>query len=381
MPALRNKTILILSPQAWGKMFLSKHHYAIELARRGNKVYFLNPPRQEPGKAGVTITPSVVDKNLLLIDHGLWFPYNLKFHLLPVFHFLMRGHIKKLLRAIGEPVDIVWSFDLGNLYPFGHFPAGVFRLFHPVDEPLNRTAIDSGKGCQVVFSVTQEILEKYRVFKAPGHLINHGLADSFLIPVDVHRHTADPPRVGMSGNLLRGDIDRETFLQVIRDNPRVLFECWGSFSAAQSNIAGDNDDATRQFITSLQAMPNVTLHGAVSTDRLAAAIHDMDVFLICYDIKKDQSGGTNYHKIMEYLSTGKVIVSNNVTAFKDREDLIQMVRERDNNHELPALFKKVIDNLGQFNGPHLQQHRIDYSRDNTYRAQLGRIETLLEPLL
>ena len=381
MPALRGKTILILSPQAWGKMFLSKHHYAIELARRGNKVYFLNPPRQEPGKAGVTITPSGVDKNLLLIDHGLWFPYKLKFHAMPLFHFLMRGHVKKLLRAIGEPVDIVWSFDLGNLYPFALFGKRPLKLFHPVDEPLNPAAIDSARGCQVVFSVTREILEKYRQFKAPGYLINHGLADPFLIPVDVHRPAGDPPRVGMSGNLLRGDIDRETFLRIIRDNPRALFECWGSFSAAQSNIAGDNDDATRQFISSLQAMPNVTLHGAVSTDQLAVAIHNMDAFLICYDIKKDQSGGTNYHKIMEYLSTGKVIVSNNVTAFKDRDDLIQMVRQRDNNHELPALFKKVIDNLARFNGPDLQQCRVDYSRDNTYRAQLGRIETFLEPLI
>ena len=44
MDSLRNKTILIISPQAWGKMFLSKHHYAIELAKRGNAVYFLNPP-------------------------------------------------------------------------------------------------------------------------------------------------------------------------------------------------------------------------------------------------------------------------------------------------------------------------------------------------
>ena len=38
------KKILLISPQAWGKMFVAKHHYAVELSRSGNEVYFLNPP-------------------------------------------------------------------------------------------------------------------------------------------------------------------------------------------------------------------------------------------------------------------------------------------------------------------------------------------------
>ncbi len=41
---LNDKTILIISPQEWGKMLLSKHHYALELAKAGNIFYFLNPP-------------------------------------------------------------------------------------------------------------------------------------------------------------------------------------------------------------------------------------------------------------------------------------------------------------------------------------------------
>ncbi len=38
------KTILLISPESWGKSFVSKHHYAVELAKKGNIVYFLNPP-------------------------------------------------------------------------------------------------------------------------------------------------------------------------------------------------------------------------------------------------------------------------------------------------------------------------------------------------
>ncbi len=119
MTALKNKTILILSPQSWGKMFVSKHHYAVELARYGNTVYFLNPPEQEKNsRTGIEIERAAMHPGLFIIHHRLSFPYNLKFRFKPLFHFLMKGHIKKLLHALEHEPDIIWSFDLGNLYPF-----------------------------------------------------------------------------------------------------------------------------------------------------------------------------------------------------------------------------------------------------------------------
>ena len=377
---LRNKTILILSPQSWGKMFVSKHHYALELARRGNTVYYLNPPagKETALPENIVIQPSEHHPRLFIITHRISFPYNIKFHWIGLFHALMRPHVKKILRKIAQPVDIVWSFDLGNLYPFALFPPGSFKLFHPVDEPLNKTAIDSAKGCEAIFSVTPEILEKYSSVPVGRHFVNHGLAGYFLEPADPLRPAGDAIRVGMSGNFLRGDIDRETLLTIIKGNPQVVFECWGSYTMAQSNIAGSDDDPTRAFVAELQQQRNVVLHGAVPSQTLAASIHRMDAFLICYDITKDQSGGTNYHKIMEYLSTGKVIVSNNVTTYKDRPELLQMTAQRDNNRELPALFKKVIGDLAQYNNPSLQEQRISHAADNTYAAQIARIEKFLK---
>ena len=373
-------------------MFVSKHHYALELAKRGNTVYFLNPPAGEktalPEK--IVIRPSGNHDRLFVIDHRLWFPYNIKFHWIGLFHVLMRPHVGKILQKIGRPVDIVWSFDLGNLYPFGLFPSGSFKLFHPVDEPQNKTAIDSAQGCEVIFSVTREILEKYSAVAVSRHFVNHGLAGYFLepadhvLPGDDHLRTADRVRpegdairVGLSGNFLRGDLDRETLLAIIKENPQVIFECWGSYTVAQSNIAGNDDEPTRAFVAELQQQLNVVLHGAVASETLAGSMRRMDAFLICYDIMKDQSGGTNYHKIMEYLSTGKVIVSNNVTTYKDRPDLLQMTAQRDNNRELPALFRKVIGDLAHYNNPLLQKQRIGYAADNTYAAQIARIEKLL----
>jgi glycosyltransferase involved in cell wall biosynthesis len=358
-------------------MFVSKHHYALELARRGNTVYFLNPPAEKgriPAEK-ILIRPSGLDDRLYLIDHRLSFPYNIKFHFIGLFHALMKPHVKRVLRKIGRPVDIVWSFDLGHLYPFRFFP-GALKVFHPVDEPLNQTAIDSAQGSQVIFSVTNEILAKYGHYPAPRHFINHGVAAEFL-HAPPPAPSGDAIHVGLSGNFMRGDIDRETLLRIFRENPAVVFDCWGSYTMAQSNIAGDSGEATLAFIEALKRLPNVKLHGAIPMDQLSRAIHGADAFLICYDIAKDQSKGTNYHKIMEYLSTGKVIISNNVTTYKDRPDLVQMTSERDTNDRLPQLFADVIRQLDHFNSPELRRRRIEFARDNGYGAQIDRIARIL----
>jgi hypothetical protein len=80
---------------------------------------------------------------------------------------------------------------------------------------------------------------------------------------------------------------------------------------------------------------------------------------------------------MEYLSTGKVIVSNNITTYRDCNELIQMVYERDNNRNLPGLFKKVISELNYFNSAALQDKRIRFAEDSSYQRQVDRIEKII----
>jgi hypothetical protein len=376
---LNNKTILILSPQAWGQMFISKHHYAIELAKRGNKVYYLNPPGEaHVDNKPVSITSLSFAAGLHLVTHKLYFPYNLKFHAPKLFHWLMKRQIKKIQKAIGSTIDIVWSFDLNNMYQLDEIGKQSIKIFHPVDEPLNETAILAGNGADIVFSVTREILQKYTHLKRPMHFINHGVADNFLASKGISNEAQSPIHVGFSGNLIRKDIDREILLKIVQENPDIIFEFWGSYSSKDSNIGGTSDDKTTNFISALRVLSNVILHGPVASNILAKAIHNMDAFLICYDVKKDQSKGTNYHKIMEYLSTGKVIVSNNVTTYNDQPQLLRMVRSRETNAELPALFTDTVKDLQQFNSAELQHQRIQFAINNTYSKQLDRISEILE---
>lgn len=379
MPELRNKTILVISPQSWGTMFVAKHHYAIELAKLGNEVYFLNPPDNNRWsfankRKRIQVKEAVIESKLYLISHKLYFPYKLKFHAKKVFDLLMRRQVKDILQVVGKKVDIVWSFDLGNLYPFSNF-LNSYKIFHPVDEPQNPDALKAASHADIIFGVTKEILEKYKDFDIPKYFINHGVSEYFFNKVPGESNGSI--RVGLSGNLLRPDIDHEILLRIIRENPRVVFEIWGSYDIGKANLGGGAGESCRQFILSLQTLENVILHGSVSSEQLSAELNRMDAFLICYDVQKDQSKGTNYHKIMEYLSTGKVIISNNVTTYQGQSELIQMIKSRDNNNELPFMFKEIINELSQYNSAERQLNRVNYAVQNTYSKQLAKIENLI----
>jgi glycosyltransferase involved in cell wall biosynthesis len=378
---LSNKVILILTPQSWGAMKLAKHHYAMELAKRGNDVYYLNPPDNHHwswSSNRIKINPVADHPNLFVIDQQLYFPYKLKFHSRKLYDKLIKKQISKILGVIPKPVDLIWSFDLGNLFPLPFFDKSIFKIFHPVDEPRDQQAIEAAQGADILFSVTLEILEKYKAFPVPAFFINHGLADAFLLGTTYSVSTGEPIKVGISGNLMRPDLDRKILLQIIGENPTVIFHFYGSFAIAQSNIGAAGDMATETFIRSLKAFSNVSFHGVLKTEELAKELTAMDTFLICYDINKDQSKGTNYHKVLEYISTGKVIVANNITTYQGMENLVVMTVSRENNNDLPALFSQVMQKLPEYNSELLFDERRTFAFNNTYKKQVSRINSILE---
>lgn len=374
---LKNKIILIISPQSWGNMYLAKQHYAIELAKHGNEVFFLNPPHKEKVQNNIEIVSSQIHNSLYLINHSLFFPFQIKFKWKALFHFLMKFHIKKIEATIKNKIDIVWSFDLGHYYPFDYFSNNPFKIFFPIDEPLNKAGIDSGNGCDVIFSVTNEILEKYPHLNVPKYFVHHGLSDEFIQSTCDNLVNHGIVRVGLSGNWLRPDIDTKCLLKIIEENSAIIFEFWGSYQLNQTNIGGSSNTAIVQFIEKLKNSKNVVLHGPKHPKQLAIEFQRMDAFLITYDILKDQSKGTNYHKVMEYLSTGKVVVSNNISTYSSIPGLIEMSESRVNNHDLPFIFKKVVNNLKFYNQTEFSNARKVFALQNLYSKKINQLEEKL----
>src|SRR4030095_6805250 len=113
----------------------------------------------------------------------------------------------------------------------------------------------------------------------------------------------------------------------IRNHPKLQFEFWGENDFRKSTIhfAQDVSEKTKEFLKTLKNLPNVKMHGPVSPSELAKGIGQMDALLICYNIRNDQ----NHHKVLEYLGTGKVIVSNYLSAYdRDYPGMVEMVSNR-----------------------------------------------------
>jgi len=79
---------------------------------------------------------------------------------------------------------------------------------------------------------------------------------------------------------------------------------------------------------------------------------------------------------MEYLSTGKVVISHHIETYRHRPGLLEMVDEY-TNQNLPGLFVKVLNNLTFYNSPDFQRRRIEFALQNTYARQLERIQTII----
>ena len=83
---LENLNILIISPQKWGKMKLSKHHYATTLAENNN-VYYLNPPSNKNNKKntnkidGVFILEIIIPKAIFIFKERIPFIYDYYYNL------------------------------------------------------------------------------------------------------------------------------------------------------------------------------------------------------------------------------------------------------------------------------------------------------------
>lgn len=358
MPSVKQR-VIIISPQHWGTMRVTKHHYAMELANLGHEVYFL-----EPIQASWKWSHSkfeVVNSDapgVKLIKQQINVPFNLKFHAKWLYDWFIERHVKKLEKHFGA-LDIVWSFDLTDSMPLRFFSKKAKKLFFAADWPRDIDAVKASDSCHVLVSVAQEILDQYPNNPTTKKLlIDHGVADLFSnAGKEPFVKTDSQIRMGMSGNFLRPDIDRPVLLDIIQTHTDVLFECFGAFETNNSNLGGATDDQTRLFIEALKMAPNVVLHGTVSTEVLAKELRRMDAFLICYDVEKDQSKGTNYHKVTEYMAYNRLILSN-YFSHKNASKIHAVAKNQ--NWLLTKSMDKILDNS-------LELH-VNYSGLLSYRS-------------
>lgn len=360
-----NKKILIISPENWGISFVSKHHYAQELAKKGNVVYFLNPPS---------------DKNeLLKISNNLYvINYKNKWrgsNKLPIFikNIIHKWQIKQIYKLANlKNIDIIWSFDPFRFQNLNLWQAHK-KIYHSVDIHATDLEYEIANSADLILANTDNILAKFKAINRPKHKINHGLAAHFLQKqienFDLAGGRTDKIKVGYVGNLFMQAIDKKVCVDIIKNNTQIDFYFIGANKSEENNLS------TRQssdFIQELAAENNVFLLGAKPSAELPSLMQNFDLFLFCY--QDNPPIIDNPHKILEYLSTGKTIVATYIDEYKDKINLLQMAKK---NSELLVLFQKTVGNLDYYNNNEMQTLRKNYAAENTYTQQIKKIENLL----
>ncbi len=369
--ASKQKIALVVSPQNWGRMYISKHHYSIELAKLGYSVYFLEPPTETKifSFPKIKIENSEI-KNLKIVKSTLFFSYYFKFHVPFLHNFLIKLHRNILLKKIGTP-EIIFSFDLTNNFPFKGLNGK--KIFFAADEPILKRNLKSAEGADKIVSVSQHILDIYQNTYPDIEkiLIDHGVSDDFFQNHSSSSKKYEGINIGLSGNFMFSDIDYKCLRKIISDNSSLNFHFYGPNTIEESNIGADFSLNYQEFYNFIKDSNNVTLHGVLAKRNLAIELNLMDAFLICYRPENSQSSGSNSHKILEYLSTGKLIISTNFTRYVNT-DLFEMYDSR-SNENFSNYFKQKISEIGIYNSHELISKRKKYASDFQYSNQLFKI--------
>lgn len=362
-------------------MHVSKHHYAVELAQQGNTVFFLNPPNISKG-VQVRIVEHEDIPHLFIVDYNLFFPSILRFHARKLYDFLLTFCIKKILKTIALPIDILWCFEPNLFSNFKHFKAQ-FTIYHLVDL-VHSHQIAVAQTADLVLCVAQQYLDAFVHTGKPTLLVNHGLSAVFAelaqknIPqIDTFQDTKRL-KIGFIGNFASGALCFELFEKLVRRYANIDFYFWGSYEVKDNNLGGsENNQALTDIVNFLKTAPNAYLKGITATNDLAAAMQTIDAFILPYLYASRDYQPTNSHKILEYLSTGKTIVSTFIDRYKDEKDLLLMTTQNATEDDFMLLFDQMLQDINIHNAPEAQQKRINFALENTYLKQIEKIENYI----
>jgi len=169
-------------------------------------------------------------------------------------------------------------------------------------------------------------------------------------------------KVAMIGNLTRKCIDWESIVGIIKANSDVQFYFIGAYT----------HDIFQKINYS-----NISWLGKLEANCLPTILDHIDICLCAYktETEEDIVQHANLHKHMEYLASGKVLVSSYVDEYKNKSQLLEMVMP---NEDIVERFTQVISKLEIYNSEEKQGARKRFALAHSYEKQLEKINQLIE---
>lgn len=360
---LENKNILIISPEPWTHIFVSKHHYAIHLAHRGNQVFFLNPPS---GKN--ELLDSGID-GLTVLDYK-GFLSGMRFLPKIIRKALTRQKWEQIQKLASVQFDVIWSFDNSVFYDFDALPKSVLKISHIVDLNQDFMTAVAAKTADICFGVTSELVKRATLYNANSFFINHGYNNSSAeTDLSISLPGVNQIKAMYVGNLAMQYLDWDLLYNAAINHPEIDFVFIGP-NGDNCSLDANRTHSSKKLLKELSNayfLPKIESHEIPSYLKLG------DLHLISYQEKYllDQS---NSHKLLEYLGSGIPIVATFTAEYSDKKHLLYMSHS---NSDWLSVFEYVSSNMSECSSQLLVSMRKEFAMQNTYNKQIDRIQELI----
>ena len=353
--------ILLISPESWNHIFVSKHHYAIELIKKGFNVYFLNPPSTVND---VEVKEVKEFDGLYTIDYFI--PLRGQ-RFLP--DFFIRLLDKKLLKRFEDKAkckfDIIWNFESSRFYNFSFANKNVLKIYHQVDLTENFHLKKASSTADICFCTTEFILNRLKPYNKKTYKIHHGVSQHAFNANSSNQQLSNKKGVTATyiGNLDIPYLDVTLLEKLVKNFPAVQFQFVGTYG--KDSVAYNR----------LSSYSNTVFTGKVASKEIIGYLNNSDLLLVCYKADEYKEQLASPHKMMEYLASGKTIVATYTDEYKDKKDLLLMTHR---NEDYMSIFNEAIENLNTYNSPQVQEKRIAFAREHTYKEQVDKIFHLIK---
>jgi len=362
---LTRKTILLISPDFWGINFNSKHHYAINLADRKNKVYFLNPPTKNNKL-------EKIQDNLWLINYKS-LVRGLRFMPVYISGIFVDMEIKMLEKRYKIKFDIIWNFDTSRFFNLSHIKDKL-KIAHIVDwsENFNRKILS--KSTDVNLCTSRFLESELRKNNQHSYNIGHGYSpSSYKLTYSEKERLRDGYliKAGYVGNLMIKYLDWKIFYNLIKKNSTIGFYFLGPVGKSNLSSTVIQD----KFYYEVRNLENAIFLDEIPSKKIPAYLKNFDILLLIYEDKGHSKQLANPHKVLEYLASGRVMLSSFVDEYSRKDGLIEMVEK---NIEFQKKFEEILLNLEFYNSKNLTNKREHFALKNTYSKKIREIESIIE---
>jgi len=366
-----NKTILIISPEAWGANFVSKHHYANYLAK-DNTVYFLNPVENSiiNPLGNVNLKVEHIKENLVQLNYQNLLPRLNDFP-----KFIQSQIYKKQAQQIQDSLgikqfDIVWNFDPNRFWNQENWITDK-TIYHAVDDHKSSFEQNCSLNSTITIIVSEYLRSK---FEHPNlHFIGHGAdvnAESTKIKIELPQ--GNSIKLGLIGNFLSSNIDFKKLIEIaIYFKDTIDLVLIGPFKM-KGNLGGIENNDIRSNINTLEKMKNVHFLGSKPSSQINSYIETFDMNLILY---KDFKKNIYPHKLMQYLLSGKLTITSYIYGIQESE-IIPFISQKNNNNII-QIIEKAITQIDYWNKIEFVKKRKEFAIFNSYENKINKINNLL----